>query len=206
MNPNEYVKNVLVTEARDFTPVQQRLMEIQNIRLLHACAGISSELSELIEIEKKFEGDDKIDRVNIMEELGDILWYIGIASDALDAVNEITTDPEFVGKKTDFDGDLCDDLIRFSLNVSAIAGELVDKAVKKTIFYGKKVDKQDLIDKLRLIHQNVKYMLEHTGYTLEDARERNIAKLKARYGEKFTEAAALERNLAAERAILESKS
>jgi hypothetical protein len=41
--------------------------------------------------------------------------------------------------------------------------------------------------------------------TSSEARERNIEKLRARYGDKFTEAAALERNLAAERAILEQK-
>lgn len=203
MNPKEYVKNVLVTEARDFTPVQQRLMDVKNIRLLHACAGISSELSELIDLYN--DTTDKMDRINLMEELGDILWYVGIASDALDAVDDIAGPFSFVGHLMVRDEDLNGCLQSFILNVSAHAGDLVDKAVKKTIFYGKQVDPQSMIDSLRYIHQNVKHTLENAGYTLEDARERNIAKLKARYGDKFTEAAALERNLDVERAILEKK-
>lgn len=204
MNPKEYVKNVLVTEARDFGPVQQRLMEIKNIRLLHACAGISSELAELIELNE--DNTEDLDRINLMEELGDLLWYIGIASDALDAIDHITSsDPFFEVKMMEDDRDLYDALSDFNNRVGKISGELVDKAVKKTIFYGKKVNQQDLIAHLHHIHQNINYLLGYAGYTLEQARERNIKKLRARYGEKFTEAAALERNLEAERKILENK-
>lgn len=202
MNPNEYVKNVLVTESRDFGPIQQRLNEIRNIRLIHACAGISSELAELIQLSEEVE--EKIDRVNLMEELGDILWYIGVASDALGAVDDIAGETPYSGVKMD-DTDLHESIDAFISAVGEISGLLVDKAIKKNIFYGKPFNAQPIIEHLRHIHQNVKYLLENAGYTLEQARERNIAKLKARYGEKFTEAAALERNLAAERAILEEK-
>lgn len=205
MNPKEYVKNVLVTEARDFTPVQSRLIEIKNIRLLHACAGISSELAELIELQENYDKEEGLDRVNLMEELGDILWYVGIASDTLNATDDIASDTPFEGRYEKFDDSLINNIVTFCLNVGAISGELVDKAVKKTIFYGKKVNEQDLIDHLRHIHQNVKYLLGNAGYTLEQARERNIEKLRARYGDKFTEAAALERNLSVEREILEKK-
>lgn len=205
MNPKEYVKNVLITENRDFSSVQQRLMEPKNIRLLHACAGISSELAELIELEESFSPGETLDRVNLMEELGDILWYIGIASDSLNATEDIASETPFEGELIKHDEDLANHIMQFCLNVGRISGELVDKAVKKSIFYGKKVNDQDLIDHLRHIHQNVKYLLENAGYTLEHAREKNIAKLKARYGEKFSEAAALERNLTDEREILEKK-
>jgi uncharacterized protein YabN with tetrapyrrole methylase and pyrophosphatase domain len=40
--------------------------------------------------------------------------------------------------------------------------------------------------------------------SFEDVMERNIAKLKARYGDKFTEHAATNRNLEEERRILET--
>lgn len=203
MSPTEYVKNVLITEARDFSPVQSRLMEIKNIRLLHACAGISSELAEIIDIQENCNGETPIDRVNLMEELGDILWYVGIASDALNATSDVAGENFIEGVFHTYDEDLVNEIRNFCLTVGAISGELVDKAVKKSIFYGKKVDDQDLIDYLRWIHQNVKYLLENAGYTLETARVRNIEKLRARYGEKFTEAAANERNLEVERAVLE---
>ena len=48
---------------------------------------------------------------------------------------------------------------------------------------------------------NVIIQLE--GFNIEDIHERNISKLKARYGEKFTSESALNRNLEKEREILE---
>jgi len=44
-----------------------------------------------------------------------------------------------------------------------------------------------------------------SGLTISEARDRNISKLKARYGEKFTETAALNRDLETERKILEGE-
>jgi hypothetical protein len=43
------------------------------------------------------------------------------------------------------------------------------------------------------------------GWNMEDILDTNIAKLEARYPEKFTEEAALNRNLEAEREILEGE-
>lgn len=44
---------------------------------------------------------------------------------------------------------------------------------------------------------------DETGVTFEQTRETNIAKLKLRYGDKFSSEAATERDLVAERAVLE---
>lgn len=44
---------------------------------------------------------------------------------------------------------------------------------------------------------------DETGVTFEQTRETNIAKLKLRYGEKFSSKAATERDLVAERSVLE---
>lgn len=128
MNATEYVKNAVITEARDFGPVQERMQNVGLIRLIHGAIGLCTETGEIQDALKKhyFYGKP-LDRVNLAEELGDVMWYIAI---------------------------LCDEL----------------------------------------------------GVSLESVMEKNIAKLKARYGEKFTEAAALNRNLAVEREILEKNS
>jgi NTP pyrophosphatase (non-canonical NTP hydrolase) len=125
MNPKEYVKNVLVTEARDFTAVKDRLQETGTVRLLHAMIGMCTESGEIQDqIKKHIFYGKQIDKTNLVEEVGDLMWYVGV---------------------------MCSEL----------------------------------------------------GVDLEDVMEKNIAKLRARYGEKFTEAAALNRNLEAERKILE---
>jgi NTP pyrophosphatase (non-canonical NTP hydrolase) len=125
MNPKQYVENVLVTEARDFTPVKDRMQDTGTVRLMHAMIGMATESGEIQDQLKKhiFYGKP-LDKTNLVEELGDLMWYVGIMANQLDV-------------------------------------------------------------------------------SLEEVMEKNIAKLRKRYGEKFTEAAALNRNLDAERKILE---
>lgn len=127
MDSKKYIKQALVTEARDWSPVASRLGETPNIRVLHAAMGLSTEANEILDHMKKvvFYGKP-MDRVNLLEEVGDLFWYCAI---------------------------LCDEL----------------------------------------------------GVTFEEVMEININKLRARYGDKFSETDALERDLETERKILETK-
>ena len=124
MNPNDYIKECLVTEARDMSPVLERLQNVGTVRLLHAMIGLCTETGEFQDSLKKhiFYGKE-IDKVNLKEEMGDLCWYIAIALDEL-------------------------------------------------------------------------------GLSFEEIMQTNIDKLKARYGEKFTEQAALNRNLDNENKVL----
>ena len=125
MTNDEYVKNALVTESKDFEAIGARLANPENIRLLHAAIGLCTESGEVQDALKKhlFYGKP-LDKVNLAEELGDIFWYMAILADTL-------------------------------------------------------------------------------GVSFDEIQEKNIAKLKARYGAKFSEAAALNRDLDTERKILE---
>ena len=125
IKPSEFIKSSLITEARDMSPVLERLQSIGTVRLLHAMIGLCTESGEIQDMMKKhvFYGKE-IDKVNFKEELGDLMWYISIACDELDI-------------------------------------------------------------------------------SLEEVMQTNVNKLRARYGEKFTEEAALNRNLDKEREILE---
>jgi len=52
--------------------------------LLHAVLGLVTEAGELADVIKKNHAYGKaIDRVNLMEEAGDVLWYISLISRAL---------------------------------------------------------------------------------------------------------------------------
>ncbi len=126
MNTQDYVKNAIKTESRDFDAIGERMKSIENQRLLHAGIGLATEAGEFLDALKKhvFYGKE-LDRVNLREEMGDIFWYCAIIADQLD--------------------------VEFS-----------------------------------------------------EVMERNITKLKARYGEKFSEDKAVTRDLDTERQILES--
>jgi len=126
MNTQDYVKNAIKTESRDFDAIGERMKTVENQRLLHAGIGLATEAGEFLDALKKhiFYGKE-LDRVNLREEMGDIFWYCAIIADQLD--------------------------VEFS-----------------------------------------------------EVMERNITKLKARYGEKFSEDKAVTRDLNTERQILES--
>lgn len=81
MKPSEYIKNALRTETRkypfkktgDVTP-----------RIEHGAIGIATESGEIMDAIKtaKYYGR-KLDKVNLVEEMGDIMWYLAILSDEL---------------------------------------------------------------------------------------------------------------------------
>lgn len=84
MTPKEYIENVLKTESIDFEKIKARMRLHEYIRLDHASDGLCTEAGEFKdELKKlKFYGKE-LDRINLVVELGDILWYIGIACDVL---------------------------------------------------------------------------------------------------------------------------
>lgn len=55
----------------------------KTIRLLHATIGVASESGEIVEALSKGLKAGKLDEVNFAEEVGDIFWYLAIASSAL---------------------------------------------------------------------------------------------------------------------------
>ncbi len=84
------------------------------------------------------------------------------------------------------------------------AGELLDQA-KKVIFYGKKIDETNIEEELGDLLWYIALLCDVFNFKFEDIMEKNIAKLKLRYPEKFTQEKALNRDLDAERKVLEEK-
>jgi NTP pyrophosphatase (non-canonical NTP hydrolase) len=76
-----YIEDAKRTESLPFI---EGLTE-KEIRLLHAQMGMQTESAEFTDALKKhiFYGKP-LDKVNLKEELGDMLWYIAIALDCLD--------------------------------------------------------------------------------------------------------------------------
>lgn len=83
------------------------------------------------------------------------------------------------------------------------AGELMD-AVKKTKIYRKELDKVNLIEELGDIFWYTALLCDELGVSFEDIMDKNIAKLEARYPEKYSHDNAINRNTDTERAILEA--
>lgn len=98
-------------------------------------------------------------------------------------------------------------LLHAAMGIATEAGEIVD-ALKKHIFYGKELDLVNLEEELGDLSWYMAVMIAVMAIlghctSFERIWAVNIAKLQARYGDKFSEEAAINRNLSAERKVLE---
>ncbi len=94
-------------------------------------------------------------------------------------------------------------LLHGALGACTETGELQDM-IKKHLIYGKPLDLVNVIEEIGDTMWYLAIVLDACGVTMSDAMQRNITKLRLRYPEKFTSEKALNRDLAAERAALES--
>ena len=84
------------------------------------------------------------------------------------------------------------------------AGELMD-ALKKHYFYGAPLGEVNLVEELGDLTWYIAIMLHALDVSFEELFDRNIAKLRDRYPEKFTTDKALHRDLEVERDALEGR-
>ena len=93
-------------------------------------------------------------------------------------------------------------LLHAGIGLATESGEFLD-ALKKHVFYGKALDTVNLSEEMGDIFWYCALISDELGVDFAKVMETNIAKLKARYGEKFSEQKADHRNLQKERKILE---
>lgn len=159
-----------------------------NERLLHAAMGLVTETGELYELESE---------QHELEELGDICWYLALAYDVLgldwDADKIVEEGSEVLLRG----GNPLESLTIYS-------SELLDM-VKKQIFYGKPLNIEAAVSavsnmKLALIIGTD--MNDGSPYYFDEVVDANIKKLQKRYPEKFSEEAAVNRDVKAEYAAM----
>lgn len=111
--------------------------------------------------------------------------------------------PDFVrlGKGPDHD-EMIARLIHATLGMASEVGELAD-ALKKHIIYGKALDEINVLEENGDLSWYQAIGLSAIKRTMSESLERNVAKLKVRFGDKFDADKALNRDLVAERKALE---
>lgn len=94
-------------------------------------------------------------------------------------------------------------MLHAAIGISTEAGELLD-SLKKHIFYGKTIDTVNLSEELGDLFWYMAIMADAMGYdSFDRIMSTNIEKLRARYGDKFSDERAIHRDLGAERSVLE---
>jgi NTP pyrophosphatase (non-canonical NTP hydrolase) len=228
MHPHDYVLNVLKTEPTQISNpsllgrfveklfaslnskyLAGRLTKKRNVRLLHGAMGVVTEVAELFEMLDK----DSLDLVNLQEEVGDSLWYCGIASDELGLdFDQLIHDATFAAEVNlehvrgiSTESDKREMIVSILGQSVKRAGNLLD-LLKKSVFYGKPLATDKFEANMVEFLTQMIYLLALGDFTLDGAMTRNIAKLRKRFeAGKFTEKAAIKRDLDAERKILEEK-
>ncbi len=93
-------------------------------------------------------------------------------------------------------------LMHAAMGIMTESGELMDQ-LKRHTMYGKDLDIVNLKEELGDLFWYIALMAKTLDVSFDELQEKNIAKLKARFGEKFTEDEALNRDLGSERKTLE---
>lgn len=196
MDAETYIENAVRTLGGERDQVSQRFCDNFDTQIYHMSLVIT-EIVELFQFVENARGGN-FDSANFLEECGDILWYLAIA-DASMCLDGITMryNQTDVKKIEDVD-EFLDSVMRRTISMTAAAGKIIDIFGKKFLFYGRQYDVDKIISLMQSINQSVADVLIEAGYTIDDARESNINKLKKRYAEKFTESEANHRNHDAE--------
>lgn len=156
----------------------------------HMKMGVISEIGELVDAYKKELAYGKtIDLVNISEEWADVSWYLGNEANRLkvelqeviDFTTEFPDDFNIEDSLLGFTGEFATVQHECSTYTKELLEEVITNMFNCWVYIGKEFLKIDT----------------------NKALENNIAKLKARYPNSFTQEAALNRNLDAERVELE---
>ena len=170
--------------------------------LLHMEAGIAGEfLGEAVDILKKtFAYKKPLDKVHLGEELADTVWYCAGA----ETINilpemEVCFDAEAITSVEN----IKNQSITYIKESARVRSSSVETECLKTILANKMaVDSTNRVAIIGIC-RGICELLEIDFW---QALTNNISKLQVRYPEKFTEEAALNRDLAAERAELEKVS
>jgi NTP pyrophosphatase (non-canonical NTP hydrolase) len=188
--------------------------------LVHMGMGVFGEWGEIIDAIKKFtiygkgvgpEGQPMLvadggmlDLVNMAEEIGDVAWYLACYSEELGASPAIvqTSFDAGIQQGTTIRPQITDnmELANFTLVLACGAGALVGKILTVT-----GPGNMTGVQALAGLANTLGTLCGLFGIDGPLALERNIAKLKKRYGDKFSSHAAINRDLAGERAVLEGK-
>lgn len=162
-------------------------------KLLHGVIGILTETEEILD---NYAEDKVLDPVNVLEEIGDVTWYLAILG------REFNLEfPSLVFKtKNENPEKVIIMIIKESLKLLDI--------LKKKIYYNREIDFDKFISITKVIMMNISDYANCYDIDIQKSFEKNIDKLmgdKGRYKNVFSSEMANNRNLENERQILERK-
>lgn len=198
--------------VQEYAPLARRTLKVLPFKhhLIHMGLGLSGEFGELIDAVKKVAIYGKaVDHINYVEEVGDTLWY------AANLLPELMVQPmvlqmalddgytqgtqrrqQYLTQGEDGVFSLAEDLLTLNTGMTALcSGGLLDATLRPA--------GSNAVRCIEAVGGLIGTVAGVLNVDLAQAMQRNIEKLSKRYGDKFSDVAALNRDLAGERAVLE---
>lgn len=176
--------------AKDGQAVIDELTPV-SAHLLHMAVGIAGEAGELCQAIYGHANINSIDKENIIEEFGDLEFYIEGLRQGLQLARNQT-----VPLDINFPNTAASDITVVSdnaINLNIEASILLD-FIKKSAFYVKPVKIEKVIESLTTINLLMLIMRDRFELTYEQTIEHNIAKLGERYaGHNYSNEQAIDR-------------
>ncbi len=192
MQADEFMTGVLRTASGNWGEIAARTTPEGMLELLHSTLGIVSEIAEL---------QDAADETNVIEELGDIMWFAALGYHSRGVMFELPTAGNIERMSKIISGDRW---LSYMLDVMLVSAAELCSMVKARMFYGKTLDNSKALKHLGVIVGAVCAQCRYLGIEVGTVLELNQKKLRARFPEKFTETCALVSDLDAEPAVLEN--
>ncbi len=170
----------------------------------HMGLGIVGEMGEIVDqLKKAYIYDKAIDQVNIVEEVGDVAWYVaGVVQFYPNLHSFIESDELKNSINYEKLAEAKSKITRTALlNTMSAANLVVDMGILADET-GKPSDEGEEVAKTLCVFLFATAVL--LDVDLAEAFEVNIAKLAKRYGDKYSDYAAINRDIDAERAVLEA--
>lgn len=145
--------------------------------LWHAATGVAGETGEIIEaVLLHIDSADAIDRDNMVEELGDMEFYLeqtrqNLRIDRNETLCLIAANDRRAP---------CSSLLYDASQLAAAGSKLLDLA-EKAVVYAKQPERFSFVMTLAAVELGMDHIREHCGITREETLAGNIAKLSVRY-------------------------
>jgi NTP pyrophosphatase (non-canonical NTP hydrolase) len=179
MDSKTYIKEAVKTESLDFEGIRTRLNNISYQKFLFNSLNTFNDIGETLDFHKKYvfygKGSFEEKEINAEEDFNH---------------NFKMTEEEIR-------------LLHTVLGIATEAQEMIDQIMN--LWKNKKLDKINLFEENGDIFWYQAVMADICNKSFEDLMEKNISKLRARYGEKFSSEKAINRDLNLERKILEEE-
>jgi len=186
---------------KDYLPLAEKTLsrqfhcEEKEQLYLHAVIGTLTEIEELLENYQEGELKTEVNQQgSVAEESADIFWYLAILFRELNL--DIADNSSIISSDLNTPFKILMEFLKENLR-------MLDD-LKKKLYYNKEINIINFIDSTFKLYTLLENYCNFYETDINLILDKNIAKLKARYGDKFSSDKAINRDLETEKKILEN--